>query len=127
MIVEAFDVAIIGGGLHGLSAALNLARAGYRVAVIERHWTGRHASSATAAGVRTLNRDVAEIPIALEAMEMWHRISAIVGDDCGFRAHGQLRVAESEEHMPALLQREACMRSLGFSHEELIDAAELRR
>jgi sarcosine oxidase subunit beta len=127
MSVESFDVAVIGGGLHGLSVALHLARAGRRVAVIERRWTGRHASGATAAGVRTLNRDVAEIPIALEAMAMWHRISAIVGDDCGFHAHGQLRVAEREEHMPALLQREACMRALGFSHEEVIDAAELRR
>ncbi|PZU86992.1 MAG: FAD-dependent oxidoreductase [Chelatococcus sp.] len=124
---EAFDVAVIGGGLHGLSAALHLARAGRRVAVIERRWTGRHASGATAAGVRTLNRDIAEVPISLEAMAMWHDIAALVGDDCGFHAHGQMRIAEREEHMPALLQREAKMRSLGYTHEEMIDAAELRR
>ncbi|GGE45662.1 sarcosine oxidase subunit beta [Agaricicola taiwanensis] len=124
---EGFDVAVIGGGLHGLSAALHLARAGSRTVVIERHWTGRHASGATAAGVRTLNRDIAEIPISLEAMEMWHRMASIVGDDCGFKAHGQMRVAEREEHMPALLQREARVRALGYTHEEMIDAAELRR
>ena len=124
---EEFDVAVIGGGLHGLSAALHLARAGRRVAVIERRWTGRHASGATAAGVRTLNRDIAEVPISLEAMAMWHDIAALVGDDCGFHAHGQMRIAEREEHMPALLQREAKMRSLGYTHEEMIDAAELRR
>jgi sarcosine oxidase subunit beta len=127
MSVEAFDVVVVGGGLHGLSAALHLARAGRRVAIVERRWTGRHASGATAAGVRTLNRDIAEIPISLEAMEMWHRISTIVGDDCGFHAHGQLQVAEREEHMPALLQRAARTRALGYSHEEIIDAAELRR
>lgn len=127
MNVEEFDVAVIGGGLHGLSAALHLARAGRRVVVIERRWTGRHASGATAAGVRTLNRDIAEIPLSLEAMEMWHRIAAIVSDDCGFHAHGQIRIAEREEHMPALLQREARMRALGYAHEEMIDAAELRR
>ncbi len=124
---EEFDVAVIGGGLHGLSAALHLARAGRRVAVIERRWTGRHASGATAAGVRPLNRDIAEVPISLEAMAMWHDIAALVGDDCGFHAHGQMRIAEREEHMPALLQREAKMRSLGYTHEEMIDAAELRR
>jgi len=127
MKVEAFDVAAIGGGLHGLSAALHLARAGRRVVVIERRWTGRHASGATAAGVRTLYRDIAEVPVSLEAMEMWHRIASIVGDDCGFHAHGQMRIAEHEEHMPALLQREAKMRALGYTHEEMIDAAELRR
>lgn len=124
---ERFDVAVIGGGLHGLSAALHLARAGRRAVVIERRWTGRHASGATAAGVRTLNRDIAEIPISLEAMDMWHGIAGIVGDDCGFHAHGQLRIAETAEHLPALIQREARIRALGHAHEEMIDAAELRR
>ena len=127
MNAESFDVAVVGGGLHGLSAALHLARAGRRVVVIERRWTGRHASGATAAGVRTLNRDLAEVPISLEAMAMWHRIEEIVGDDCGFQAQGQLNVAERDEHMPALVQREARMRGLGYAHEELIDARELRR
>lgn len=127
MNAESFDVAVVGGGLHGLSAALHLARADRRVVVIERRWTGRHASGATAAGVRTLNRDLAEVPISLEAMAMWHRIEEIVGDDCGFQAQGQLNVAERDEHMPALVQREARMRGLGYAHEELIDARELRR
>ena len=127
MRVEEFDVAVVGGGLHGLSAALHLARAGRKAVVIERRWTGRHASGATAAGVRTLGRDIAEIPISLEAMEMWHAIEGLVGDHCGFHAHGQLRVAETEEHLPALLQRQARIRALGYAHEEIIDAAELRR
>lgn len=123
----AFDVVVVGGGLHGLSAALHLARAGRKVALVERRWTGRHASGATAAGVRTLGRDLAEIPISLEAMAMWHRIEAIVGDDCGFHAHGQLRVAERTEHMPALIERQARTNALGYRHEELVDATELRR
>ena len=122
-----FDVAVIGGGLHGLSAALHLARAGRRTIVLERSWVGRHASGATAAGVRTLGRDLAEVPISLEAMEMWHQIASIVGDDCGFHADGQIRVAEFDRHWPDLLQREAQMRALGYAHEELVDAVELRR
>jgi sarcosine oxidase, subunit beta len=127
MSVPGFDVAVIGGGLHGLSAALHLARAGRRAVVLERSWVGRHASGATAAGVRTLGRDPAEVPISLEAMAMWHRIGAIVGDDCGFHADGHIRVAEFDAHWPDLLRREARMRALGYGHEELVDAAELRR
>jgi sarcosine oxidase subunit beta len=122
-----YDAAVIGGGLHGLSAALHLARAGRRVAVIERAWVGRHASGASAAGVRTLGRDPAEVPISLEAMEMWHRIAAIVGDHCGFHARGQIRVAESERHLPGLNERAAKMRQLGYAHEEIVDRAELLR
>lgn len=119
------DTLVIGGGLHGLSAALHLARAGRRVTILERSWVGRHSSGATAAGVRTLNRDPAEIPISLEAMEMWHRIEAIVGDGCGFHAHGQLNIAENESSLPKLESRLSKMRAAGYQHEELIDRAEL--
>jgi sarcosine oxidase subunit beta len=121
------DVIVIGGGLHGLSAALHLARAGLRVALLERSWVGRHASGASAAGVRTLGRDLAEVPIALEAMDMWHRIETLVGDDCGFRAHGQIRVAEHDDALPALHQRCETMQRLGYTHEEMVDRAALMR
>lgn len=124
---KALHTIVIGGGLHGLSAALYLARAGRQVVIVERSWVGRHSSGGTAAGVRTLNRDPAEIPISLEAMDMWHRIETIVGDDCGFQADGQIEVAEFEHHMPQIEQRYAMTRAAGFENEELIDRAELRR
>ena len=113
--------------MHGLSAALNLARAGRRVVILERSWVGRHASGASAAGVRTLNRHPAEIPISLESLDMWHNIEAIVGDGCGFRAHGQLNVAEHPNDLPVLEKRCAMMQSAGYQHEELIDRGELLR
>jgi sarcosine oxidase, subunit beta len=119
------DVVVIGGGLHGLSAALHLAQAGRRVTIVERAWVGRHASGASAAGVRTLDRDFAEVPISLEAMDMWHRIESIAGDHCGFHSHGQIRVAETEAHLKQLSERAAKMRQLGYTHEEIIDRAEL--
>jgi sarcosine oxidase subunit beta len=122
-----YDVIVIGGGLHGLSAALHLARSRRRVLVLERNWVGRHASGGSAAGVRTMGRDPAEIPISLESMEMWDSIEAILGDSCGFHAHGQIRVAESDSEIAALRQRQEKTVALGYRHEELIDRAELRR
>ncbi|MDF3855776.1 NAD(P)/FAD-dependent oxidoreductase [Paracoccus pantotrophus] len=121
------DTLIIGGGLHGLSAALHLARAGLRVSVLEESWVGRHASGASAAGVRTLNRHLAELPIALEALDMWHHIEAIVGDHCAFRPDGQINVAEFSHQVRVLEKRLAMTRAAGYEHVELIDREELRR
>jgi len=118
--------AIIGGGLHGLACALALAARGLEVVVLERSWIGRRASSATAAGVRTLWRAPAEIDLALVALERWHKIESLVGDDCGFRAGGQIRVAETQHELDQLASRAHAMQERGYHHEELIDRDELR-
>lgn len=120
------DIAVVGGGLHGLSAALNLARTGQRVILLEREWIGRHASGASAAGVRTLGRKRQELALSLESMEMWHRIETIVGDDCGFHAYGQLRLATTEEDLQTLRARVEALHADGYKHEQMIDANELR-
>lgn len=121
-----FDTVVIGGGLHGLSAALHLAREGQSVAVVEKSWSGRHASGATAAGVRTLGRNPAEIPLALQSMDIWHAIADLVDDDCGFHADGQMRVAETEAELDILKARLGRMQEMGYSHEVLINANTLR-
>ncbi len=123
----AFDVIIIGGGLHGASAALNLAQRRQRVLVIEKDRVARHASGASAGGVRTLGRDIAEVPLSIAGMELWHGIEKLVDDHCGFHAHGQIKIAETSGEMIQLEARVATMQSLGFQHEKLIDGAELKR
>jgi sarcosine oxidase subunit beta len=122
-----YDVIAIGGGLHGLSAALQLANAGRRVLVLERAWVGRHASGATAAGVRTLNRDRRELDLSLESMAMWHDISALVGEDCGFHANGQICVAENSASLAKLETGVSALLRDGYTHEELIGPDELKR
>lgn len=121
-----FDVIVIGGGLHGCSTALQLAMRGLKPLVIEKDHVGRHASGVNAGGVRRLGRHVAEIPLSVASMEMWHSISALVDDDCGFECHGQVKVAESEAELATLRARVQQVRELGFEHEELIGQAELR-
>jgi sarcosine oxidase subunit beta len=125
--VAAQDVIIIGGGLHGCSAALHLARRGIRPLVIEKDHVGRHASGVNAGGVRRLGRHVAEIPLSVASMELWHSIRDLVDDDCGFESHGQIKVAESEAELDILRKRVAQVRALGFDHEELIGRDELKQ
>ena len=120
------DVLVIGGGFHGLSSALHLARAGARVTVLEAEYCGRHASGVNAGGVRTLGRHVAEIPLSLASLELWHQFPDLVGDSGGFMPSGQLKVAETEAELEMLRARVADLNRRGFHHEALIDAATVR-
>ena len=121
------DVVVIGGGIHGCSTALHCALRGMRVTVIEKDYPGRHASGVNAGGVRQLARDFAEVPLSARSMEIWHRIAELVDDDCGFTSDGQVLVAETEEELADFRERVRKLNDLGFTHEELIDATELRR
>ncbi len=121
------DAIVIGGGLHGCSAALHLALRGQRVAVLEKNTVGRHASGVNAGGVRRLGRDLAEIPLAIASLEIWQQIEELVGDDCGFQASGQVKLAESDADLAKLEARASTLRAAGFSHEEVIGRDEARR
>ncbi|KAA0020985.1 FAD-dependent oxidoreductase [Salinicola corii] len=118
---------VIGGGLHGASAATQLARSGFRVTVVEKNYAGRHASGVNAGGVRRLGRHPAEIPLAVAALERWQRLEALIGDDGGFHPCGQIKVAENDENMARLVSRAAEVRELGFDHEITLSRDELRR
>jgi len=121
------EVIIIGAGLMGAATALNLARAGKKVLLLEKEVSGIHASSVNAGGVRRLNRAFAEVPISAAAGEMWPQLLKIVGDDCGFHPVGQVRIAPGEKELAQLASRVEKGQALGFAHEELIDEGEVRR
>lgn len=121
------DAIVVGGGLHGCSTAFHLAaRHGLKALLLEQTYPGRHASGANAGGVRTLGRVLPEIPLSLASMEIWHRLPELIGDDCGFVHSAQVKVAESEADMETLRARDVELRALGYTHEKLLDAENLR-
>ena len=62
---EQVDVAIIGGGIIGISTAWALAKAGKRVAVFEKGVIAGEQSSRNWGWIRCIGRDPAEIPLSL--------------------------------------------------------------
>jgi len=126
MTSQTADVIVIGGGLHGCSAALHLADRGLQVVVIEKDRVGRHASGVNAGGVRRLGRDPAEVPLAAASNSLWHRISELVDDDCGFEPSGQVQVAENADEWAAQADRVRTLQARGFEHERMLDQSELR-
>ena len=120
------DVIIIGGGIHGCSAALHIARRGLKVIVLEKDYVARHASGVNAGGVRRLGRNLAEVPIAQAAWELWQDMPALVDDDCGYRSSRYLKVARNEMELSEARSRVGKLNAMGFKHEEVIDRETLR-
>ena len=121
------DAIVVGGGIHGCSTALHLCLAGMKPVLVEKDYAGRHASGVNACGVRQLARHIPEIPLSIRSMGIWEKIEQLVDDDCSFESYGQVLVAENDAELDVCRARVAELNALGFTHEELIDAAELRR
>lgn len=125
--IASADLVVIGGGIHGCSAALHAAMRGLSVVVLEKDTVGRHASGTNAGGVRRLGRHLAEVPISQRSMDIWYGIAELLDDDCGFQRAPQIKVAETEGELEMLRQRAETLRAMGFSHEVVLEQAELRR
>ena len=91
------DVLVIGAGIAGCATALQLARRGKKVTLLERDQAGVRASGVNFGGVRQNGRDLRELPIAMRARAMWDDLPALIGFDGEFRATGNLRLASDEE------------------------------
>ena len=96
------DVLVIGAGIAGCATALQLARRGKKVTLLERDQAGVRASGVNFGGVRQNGRDLRELPIAMRARAMWDDLTNLIGFDGEFRATGNLRLASDEERAAQL-------------------------
>lgn len=106
------DVAVIGGGFTGLSAARTLAKRGVSVAVLEAETIGWGASSRnggmTLTGlkpsmqtvIKRYGRDLAKqlFQVSVDSVDTVERVVKEESIDCGFRRYGHLYVASKPHH-----------------------------
>jgi glycine/D-amino acid oxidase-like deaminating enzyme len=124
------DVAIIGGGFTGLSAARTLARRGVKAAVLEANTMGWGASSRNGGmaltGLKlpmetifqTYGRDLARrlFQCSLDAIDAVEQIVREEDIDCGFRRCGHLLAANKPKHYDAMV-RSAEFMEREFGHK----------
>jgi glycine/D-amino acid oxidase-like deaminating enzyme len=137
---EKVDVAILGGGYTGLSAARTLAKSGVNVAVLEANTMGWGASSRNGGMVLTglklgmqpimkkYGRERAKrlFQCSLEAIEAVEQVIAEEDIDCGFARCGHLLAANKSRHYDALAE-EAEFMEREFNYKvQLVPQAEQR-
>jgi glycine/D-amino acid oxidase-like deaminating enzyme len=95
------DVVIIGGGIIGVTTALFLAEKGISVALCEKGAIGGEQSSRNWGWCRTMGRDEAEIPLALESLRLWRDMNRRTSRETGFRQPGILYLCQTEKEVAA--------------------------
>lgn len=84
------DVVVIGGGIIGVSTALELAERGHSVVLCEKGRIGGEQSSRNWGWVRLSQRDPREIPLMIESIRIWEGLEARTGRPTGYRQTGIL-------------------------------------
>lgn len=123
------DVLIIGGGLLGASLSYYLAKEGVEVLLLERDEINREASGTNAGSFHfqialhqlTPNmsdqekaRLAAEVKLQVDAAKLWDNIEKELDADLGVFFDGGIMVAESQEEMRVLRDKEQIENSAGL-------------
>lgn len=96
---DATDVVVIGGGIAGVTTALYLAREGLSVVLCEKGVIAGEQSSRNWGWIRAQGRDAAEIPIMMQARDLWRDLSRELGDELGLRVCGVTYLADDRAAM----------------------------
>jgi len=132
--MKKFDAAIAGGGVIGGAIALELARAGLRVAVFDRQQPGQEASWASAGILSPAPENpgmVAMVPLGKTSIALYPefvaQVEEISGRSAGFRPKGTLEALFSQDTKAQLSTIIALHHGLGLRAEPLRaeDAREL--
>src|SRR5215213_1368855 len=127
---EKVDVAIIGGGYTGLSAARTLAKQGVKVAVLEAESIGWGASSRNGGmvltglklGMKTIQkrygRELARklFQVSLDSIDTVEQVVKEENINCGFARYGHLYTANKPQHF-AGLEKDVEFMEKEFNHK----------
>jgi sarcosine oxidase subunit beta len=120
------EVAIIGAGLVGASAALALQRGGVSTILIESGLCGARASGVNFGGVRRQGRSIEQLHLAQRAHHIWSRLPERIGITGEYIRSGHLKLARSDADMEKLVAYRDKVQDFGLGLQ-LLDRDALRR
>jgi sarcosine oxidase subunit beta len=119
------EVVIVGGGVHGTSAAYHLAKAGKQVALLERHAIASAASGASGGIIRCHYSNEPMVRLAHRAAERWPDLEIELGQPVDYVRNG-LIVAVAAEDAETMQEIVRMHKRVGVE-TEVISLEEIRR
>jgi len=124
---DSYDVAIVGGGSHGLATAYYLARRGIRnVAVLEKGYIGSGAAGRNTAILRSNYRTPEGARFYEESLRLYDRLSLELDFNLLFAKQGHLTLAHSDRAVFVMEER-AEVNRLGGIDSQVIGPDEIQR
>ena len=114
-----FDVAIIGAGIVGAAVALECARSGLRVVVIDRQMIGGGATAAGMGHIVVMDDSAAQFALTRYSQQLWQEFAGELPDDVEYEACGTLWVAADEEEMAEVRRKQQFYLQRGVDVEVL--------
>ena len=98
----------------GCAIAYNLAKEGLKPVVIEKSDIGGEASSSNGGGVRQSARNLKEMPLAMESIQMYGHLHEELGMDVEYVREGNLRLCTSDEELETMRKSVETQRTVGL-------------
>ncbi len=97
-IPQSADVAIVGGGIIGLSVAYHLGKRGIKALILERGHLGEGSTARSSGGIRRLFASELAVRLSVESVRFWEQFEDATGQSLDWRRVGYLLVARSENN-----------------------------
>jgi sarcosine oxidase, subunit beta len=122
---KSYDAVIIGGGVHGLATAYELAKRGMRrIAVLERSYIGSGGSGRNTTIIRANYRTPEGVAFYRESLRLYERLSQELDYNLLFSQQGHLTLAHTDRAINVMVERAAVNRLLGVD-SRVIDPKEI--
>lgn len=120
--MTAFEVGIVGAGVHGASAAYHLGSRGVRTVIFERETPASGPTGASSAICRAYYTNTFLATVARDSIAMFERFEELTGTDAGFRRTGLL-ILHPPEDLETMRASAAALNELGIAVEVLMPDA----
>ena len=94
-----FDVIVVGGGIVGSACAASCARAGFRVALVEKDILGGGATAAGMGHIVVMDDSEAQFALTRASQLLWGKLASDLPGSAEYEAVGTLWIAADDEEM----------------------------